>query len=86
MPGIGKVLKFKDPKGTTIELFSEWNYLGKHHQVIGVGPFKLGHVAFIVDDAKKITEFYTQGAGLPRFRLGRGLLRRSCAAAPTTTR
>jgi catechol 2,3-dioxygenase-like lactoylglutathione lyase family enzyme len=24
MPGIGKVLKFKDPKGTTIELFSEW--------------------------------------------------------------
>ena len=31
MPGICKVLKFKDPKGTTIELFSEWNYLGKHH-------------------------------------------------------
>ena len=53
IPGIGKVLKFKDPKGTTIELFSEWNYLGHHHQVIGVGPLKLGHVAFIVDDAKK---------------------------------
>ena len=63
MPGIGKVLKFKDPKGTTIELFSEWSYLGKHHQVIGVGPFKLGHVAFIVDDAKKITEFYTRVLG-----------------------
>src|SRR5215510_10379969 len=48
IPGIGKVLKFKDPKGTNIELFSQWSYLGKHHQVIGVGPYKLGHVAFIV--------------------------------------
>ena len=63
MPGIGKVLKFKDPKGTTIELFSEWSYLGTHHQVIGVGPFKFGHVAFIVDDAEKITEFYTKVLG-----------------------
>ena len=56
IPGMGKVLKFKDPKGTTIELFSEWNFLGHNHQVIGVGPLKLGHVAFVVDDAKKITE------------------------------
>jgi len=63
IPGIGKVLKFRDPKGTVIELFSDWNYLGHHHQVIGVGPLKLGHVAFIVDDARKITEFYTQVLG-----------------------
>ena len=53
IPGIGKVLRFKDPKGTIIELFSEWSPLGKHHQVIGVGPLKLGHVAFIVEDARK---------------------------------
>lgn len=63
IPGMGKVLKLRDPKGTTIELFSEWSYLGKHHQVIGVGPLKLGHVAFIVDDAKKITDFYTKVLG-----------------------
>ena len=31
--------------------------------MIGVGPLKLGHVAFIVDDAKKITEFYTKVLG-----------------------
>jgi len=63
IPGIGKVLKFKDPKGTTIELFSQWNYLGHYHQVIGVGPLKLGHVAFIVEDAKKLTEFYQKVLG-----------------------
>ncbi len=63
MPGIPKVLTFKDPKGTTIELFSEWSYLGSHHQVIGVGPLKLGHVAFIVDDAKKLADFYEKVLG-----------------------
>jgi catechol 2,3-dioxygenase-like lactoylglutathione lyase family enzyme len=31
VPGIGKVLAFDDPKGTTIELFTEWKYLGSHH-------------------------------------------------------
>ncbi|HEY2137066.1 MAG TPA: VOC family protein, partial [Xanthobacteraceae bacterium] len=42
VPGIGKVLAFNDPKGTTIELFQEWNYLGAHHQCFGAGPLKLG--------------------------------------------
>src|SRR6266852_5178450 len=46
VPGMGQVLSFKDDKGTTIELFKEWNYLGKHEQVAGIGPLKLGHVAF----------------------------------------
>ena len=30
VPGIGPVLTFKDNKGTTIALFKEWSYLGKH--------------------------------------------------------
>ena len=63
LPGIPKVIAFKDPKGTVIELFSEWTYLGAHHQVIGVGPLKLGHVAFIVDDAKKFADFYEKALG-----------------------
>ncbi len=46
IPGMGQVLSFKDNKGTTIELFKDWNYLGKHEQVAGIGPLKLGHVAF----------------------------------------
>ncbi|MGP0094241.1 MAG: VOC family protein [Xanthobacteraceae bacterium] len=63
IPGIPKVLSFEDPKGTTIELFSDWSYLGSHHQVVGVGPLKLGHVAFIVDDAKKLADFYAKVLG-----------------------
>lgn len=63
LPGIPKVLSFQDPKGTTIEVFSEWNYLGAHHQVVGVGPLKLGHVAFVVQDAKAIADFYQKVLG-----------------------
>src|SRR5262249_36765479 len=46
VPGIGPVLTFKDNKGTTIALFKEWNYLGKHLAHHGVGPLKLGHIAW----------------------------------------
>jgi len=63
IPGIPAVLTFNDPKGTTIELFSQWSYLGSHHQVVGVGPLKLGHVAFVVDDAKKLADFYEKVLG-----------------------
>ena len=63
LPGIGKVLAFNDPKGTTIELFSEWKYLGAHHQVFGAGPLKLGHIAFVVHDPKAMAEFYCHVLG-----------------------
>jgi catechol 2,3-dioxygenase-like lactoylglutathione lyase family enzyme len=63
VPGLSKVLAFKDPKGTTIELFSEWGYLGKHHQVFGAGPLKLGHVAFLVHDPQAIADFYERVLG-----------------------
>jgi catechol 2,3-dioxygenase-like lactoylglutathione lyase family enzyme len=58
VPGIGKMLAFSDPTGTTIELFTEWNYLGAHHQVLGAGPLKLGHIAREVEDPKALAEFY----------------------------
>jgi catechol 2,3-dioxygenase-like lactoylglutathione lyase family enzyme len=62
-PGIGKVLAFEDPKGTVIELFTEWNYLGSHHQVLGAGPLKLGHIAFLVEDPKAMADFYCRVLG-----------------------
>ena len=43
IPGIGPVLTFDDNKGTTIALFKEWSYLGKHLAHHGVGALKLGH-------------------------------------------
>ena len=63
VPGMGKVLAFKDNKGTTIELFNEWSYLGRHEQVFGAGPLKLGHVAFAVEDPAATAEFYGRVMG-----------------------
>lgn len=63
VPGIGKVLAFADPKGTTIELFQDWKYLGSHHQVIGAGPLKLGHIAYVVDDPKAMADWYCRVLG-----------------------
>ncbi len=63
VPGIGPVLTFKDNKGTTIALFKEWSYLGKHLQHHGVGALKLGHIAWVVDNPQKTAEFYAKIMG-----------------------
>jgi catechol 2,3-dioxygenase-like lactoylglutathione lyase family enzyme len=63
IPGIGQVLAFADNKGTTIELFKDWSFLGKHEQVSGVGPLKLGHVAFVVPDVNATVAFYQKVLG-----------------------
>ncbi|HEV7555678.1 MAG TPA: ribosome biogenesis GTPase Der, partial [Kofleriaceae bacterium] len=52
-PGVGQVLAFADDKGTIIELFKDWSYLCKHEQVAGIGPLKLGHVAFFTPDIRR---------------------------------
>jgi catechol 2,3-dioxygenase-like lactoylglutathione lyase family enzyme len=63
VPGMGQVLSFKDDKGTTIDLFKEWSYLGKHAQIAGIGPLKLGHVAFFTPDIQRTVAFYEQVLG-----------------------
>lgn len=63
VPGLPKVLSFNDPKGTAIELFREWDYVGNHEQVVGVGALKLGHVAFVTTDPKGMAEFYGKVLG-----------------------
>ncbi len=62
-PGTPQVLSFADPKGTTIELFKEWSPLGREQSPGGVGPLKLGHVAFMVSDPQAIAEFYARVLG-----------------------
>lgn len=63
VPGIGQVLTFQDCKGTTVELFKDWSYLGKHTPVSGVGPLKLGHVAWVVNDVQATCDFYQRVLG-----------------------
>ena len=75
VPGIGAVLAFQDNKGTTVELFKDWSYLGKHTPVSGVGPLKLGHVAWVVNDVQATVDFYHARARLPGVRLDRRFLR-----------
>jgi catechol 2,3-dioxygenase-like lactoylglutathione lyase family enzyme len=58
VPGVPRVLAFADPKGTEIELFREWSYLGNPEQVAGVGALKLGHVAFVTPDPEALAQFY----------------------------
>ena len=58
IPGIGPVITFKDDNGTEIALFKEWSCLGKQVQYLGVGPFKLGHIAFVANDPQKMAKFY----------------------------
>jgi catechol 2,3-dioxygenase-like lactoylglutathione lyase family enzyme len=63
VPGLREVVAFRDNKGTTIELFKEWSFLGPHPQVAGVGPLKLGHVAFVVEDVNATVDFYARVLG-----------------------
>ena len=63
LPGTPQVLSFKDPKGTVIELFNEWSYLGNNQPVMGIGPLKLGHVAFVVPEPQGVAKFYGEVLG-----------------------
>ncbi len=63
IPGTPKTLAFEDIKGTTIELITQWDYLTPNQQVLGVGPIKLGHVAFVVPDVQGIADFYQRILG-----------------------
>jgi catechol 2,3-dioxygenase-like lactoylglutathione lyase family enzyme len=62
-PGIPRVISFTDPKGTTIELYTQWSYVGKRADSIGIGPLKLGHVAFFVPDPDAMAKFYERVLG-----------------------
>jgi catechol 2,3-dioxygenase-like lactoylglutathione lyase family enzyme len=62
-PGIARILTFADPNGTAIELFSEWAAVNAPRDVTGVGPLKLGHVAFFAPDPNRIAEFYQRLLG-----------------------
>jgi catechol 2,3-dioxygenase-like lactoylglutathione lyase family enzyme len=63
VPGMGPSLIFRDNKGTAIALFKQWSHLGMHLQHHGVGPLKLGHIAWVVDDPQKTANFYQNVLG-----------------------
>lgn len=62
-PSISEMVSFADPKGTTIEVFRAPEPHSQKFQDKGVVPHKLGHVAFHVNDVKRITQFYCDVLG-----------------------
>ena len=62
-PGVPKMVTFQDPKGTQIEVFAEQTAIAKNQAVAGVGPLKLGHLAFCVSDPKEYADFYCRVLG-----------------------
>ena len=63
IPGMSKLLAFDDTKGTTIELLTDWEFITPNQSVLGVGPIKLGHVAYVVPDVQAIADFYQKILG-----------------------
>jgi catechol 2,3-dioxygenase-like lactoylglutathione lyase family enzyme len=61
-PGIPRALVFADPKGTMIEVFTEAAALARK-PTAGIGPIKLGHLAFCVAEPKPFADFYGRVLG-----------------------
>jgi catechol 2,3-dioxygenase-like lactoylglutathione lyase family enzyme len=62
-PGVRTILTFDDPNGVAIDLFQQWTPLGLDQEARGVGALKLGHVAHVVDDPRRLTDFYCRILG-----------------------
>ena len=63
LPGIEKLLRFTDPKGTTIEIFNEARTAAPVSQPKAVGPMKLGHISFMMPDIHPCIDFYQKVLG-----------------------
>jgi len=62
-PGIPKMLSFADAKGTVCEVFTTQSPISSNQPVSGIGPIKLGHLAFVVPDPKEYADFYCRVLG-----------------------
>lgn len=64
--GVAEAVSFLDNKGTTIDLFTSGRFISSNQPTIGVGPTKLGHVAFAVQSPQETADFF---AGTLGFRV-----------------
>jgi catechol 2,3-dioxygenase-like lactoylglutathione lyase family enzyme len=62
-PGIAEAIAFTDPKGTLIEIFSDYVFAAEDRSQVGVMPLKLGHVASRVRDVQQVVRFYCDVLG-----------------------
>lgn len=62
-PGVREAIAFTDPKGTLIEIFSNYEFHDFDKSETGIGPLKFGHVAYRVEDVQMISDFYSDVLG-----------------------
>jgi catechol 2,3-dioxygenase-like lactoylglutathione lyase family enzyme len=62
-PGIANMATFADPKGTVCEIFAAQTLIAKPQPVSGIGPIKLGHLAFVVPEPRQFVDFYCRVLG-----------------------
>jgi catechol 2,3-dioxygenase-like lactoylglutathione lyase family enzyme len=62
-PGVRKAVTFRDPKGTIVEIYADYEFAADKGDGIGISPLKFGHVAYRVNDVEKLTKFYCEVLG-----------------------
>ena len=62
-PGTPECLTLVDPKGTHIDLFKKWDFLTGNQTVAGIGPLKVGHIAFFCPDVQGMVKWYERVLG-----------------------
>jgi catechol 2,3-dioxygenase-like lactoylglutathione lyase family enzyme len=62
-PGIGEAVVFADPKGTMIEIFSDFKFAADDNTFAGIMPLKFGHIAYQCPDVQGIVKFYCDMLG-----------------------
>ena len=62
-PGIAQAIVFADPKGTSVEVFSDYSFVKDDGADTGIMPRKLGHVAFHTPDVAGTVKFYCDMLG-----------------------
>ena len=62
-PGIGEAIAFQDPKGTTLEVFSDFAFAPQDNTFNGIMPLKFGHIAYQCPDVQAIVKFYCDVLG-----------------------
>ena len=77
-PSLARVLAFKDPKGTEIELFNAIEFVATDAKERGINALKLGHVAYFLPAIEDTTDFYIDRLGFRKsdWREGRAMFLR----------
>jgi catechol 2,3-dioxygenase-like lactoylglutathione lyase family enzyme len=62
-PGVADAITFEDPKGTLLEIFSNYDFPEISEAQSTLSLLKLGHVAYRCHDVQPVVKFYTELLG-----------------------